>query len=144
MLSEHFGCWARHAPLTLFDCVTCTVTCAIYLRSLCATSQRHDLWQWCNGKAIERRWRGAIQQLAGFVWESYFRATRVPTPAPVIVRATFSWPIYLLFYVLFLWKLSKNVATDFFIPFQRLVAMKQSQVTLKNTSFCTFGNISQG
>ena len=20
MLSEHFGCWARHAPLTLFDC----------------------------------------------------------------------------------------------------------------------------
>ena len=32
-------CWARHAPLTLFDCVTC----AIYSRSLYATSQRHDL-----------------------------------------------------------------------------------------------------
>ena len=42
-------CWARHAPLTLFDCITC----AIYSRSLYATSQRHDLWQWCNGKAIE-------------------------------------------------------------------------------------------
>ena len=47
--TEHFGCWARHAPLTLFDCVTC----AIYSRSVYATSQRHDLWQWCNGKAIE-------------------------------------------------------------------------------------------
>ena len=46
---EHFGCWARHAPLTLFDCVTC----AICSRSVYATSQRHDLWQWCNRKAIE-------------------------------------------------------------------------------------------
>ena len=58
-MSEHFGsgrqqtcldhCWARHAPLTLFDCVTC----AIYSRSLYATSQWHDLWQWYNAKAIE-------------------------------------------------------------------------------------------
>ena len=38
MLSEHFGCWACHAPLTLFDCVTC----AIYSRSVYATSQRHN------------------------------------------------------------------------------------------------------
>ena len=35
---------SRHAPLTLFDCVTC----AIYSRSLYATSQRHDLGQWCT------------------------------------------------------------------------------------------------
>ena len=36
-----YGCWVRHAPLTLFDwdCVTC----AIYSRSVYATSQRHDL-----------------------------------------------------------------------------------------------------
>ena len=32
----------------------------------------------------------------------------------------------------------KNVATDFFIPFQRLVAMKQSQGILKNTCFVRF------
>ena len=43
-LSEHFGCWARHAPLTLFD----RVTCAVYSRSdseyqVYAASQRHDL-----------------------------------------------------------------------------------------------------
>ena len=43
-------CWARHAPLTLFDCVT--RSCAIFSRSLDATSQR-GLWRWCNGKAIE-------------------------------------------------------------------------------------------
>ena len=64
MLSKHFGsgrqqtyldldhCWAGHAPLTLFD----YVTCVIYSRSLYAT-RRHD--QACdsnvmtNGKAIE-------------------------------------------------------------------------------------------
>ena len=32
-------CWACHASLTLFDCVTC----AICSRSMYATSQRHDL-----------------------------------------------------------------------------------------------------
>ena len=60
-------CWARHAPLTLFDCVTC----AIYSRSLYATSQWHDLC--CDSDVMEkpsRRWRGAVQQLADFVWES--------------------------------------------------------------------------
>ena len=45
-----------------------------------------------------------------------FRAT---TPAPVIVRATFSWPIYLLFFFfsLPLENCLKNVATDFFYSF---------------------------
>ena len=33
----------------LFDCVICV----IYARSFYTTSQQHDLWQWCNGKAIE-------------------------------------------------------------------------------------------
>ena len=48
----------KHASRSLlgsslaFVFVDC-VTCAIYSRSLYATSQRHDLWQWCNGKAIE-------------------------------------------------------------------------------------------
>ena len=71
-----------------------------------------------NGKAgmekPSRRWRGAVQQLADFEKVS-FRAT---TPAPVIVRATFSWPIYLVF---FLFSSSgnclKNIATDFFYSF---------------------------
>ena len=63
MLLEHFGCWARHAPLTLFDCVTC----AIYSRSVYATCMT------CDSDVMEkpsRRWRGAVQQLADFVWES--------------------------------------------------------------------------
>ena len=72
---------------------------------------------------------------------------RVTTPAPVIVTANFFLDrfTYFFFFVLFLWKLSKKRCHRFFfIPFQRLVAIKQSQGTLKNTCFCTFGNISEG
>ena len=55
-----FGMWGKWTFTTLVwgkiceenASVTCA-TCAIYSRSLYATSQRHDLWQWCNGKTIE-------------------------------------------------------------------------------------------
>ena len=100
-------CCARHAPLNLFDFVTCT----IYSRSLYgATSQQHDLWQWCNGKAIEGA-GGAPSNSSLTLFEKVtFRAT---TPASAIVRATFSWPIYLLFLFSSSGSCLKNVATDF-------------------------------
>ena len=40
---------------------------------------------------------------------------RAIIPAPEIVRATFSWLIYLNFFVLFLWKLSKKRCHRFFL-----------------------------
>ena len=46
-------CWHSHFCLSHRCRDTDCVTCAIYSRSLYATSQRHDLWQWCNRKAIE-------------------------------------------------------------------------------------------
>ena len=36
-----------------FDFAWLCHLCDLESRSLCATSQRHDLWQWCNRKAIE-------------------------------------------------------------------------------------------
>ena len=100
-------CWALHAPLTLFDCVTC----AIYWPSLYATSQRHDLWQRCNGKAIGAL-AGRCPTARWLLFEKVsFRAT---TPAPVTVRAPFSWPIYLPFLFSSSGNCLKKVATDFF------------------------------
>ena len=69
MLSEHFGCWARHAPLTLFDCdcVTCAI-CAICSRSVDATSQRHDLW-WVHNRTSQ--WGERLH--CGNRWNYFFR-----------------------------------------------------------------------
>ena len=64
MLSEHFGCWARHAPLTLFDCFTCAVRPT---HDHCA---RQASGMTCDSDIMEkplRRWRGTVQQLADFV-----------------------------------------------------------------------------
>ena len=62
--SEHFGSGSQQTSIT----VACSVALVTHLwlcltvspvrsthesRSVYATSQRHDLWQWCNGKAIE-------------------------------------------------------------------------------------------
>ena len=98
-------------PLTLFDCVTC----AIYSRVPCT---RQDSGMICDSDVIEshRGAGGAPYNSSLTLFEKVsFRAT---TPAPVIVRATFSWPIYLLF---FLFSSSgnclKNFATDFFYSF---------------------------
>ena len=64
-LSEHFGCWARHAPLTLFDCVSWPVRST---HDQQCTRQASDMT--CDSDVIEkpsRRWRGAVQQLADVV-----------------------------------------------------------------------------
>ena len=127
MLSEHFGSGRQQTCLDLprsllgsscaFDFVwLCHLCCAIYSRSLYATSQQHDLWQWCTQWQSHRGAGGAPSNSSLMLFEKVsFRAT---TPAPVIVRATFSWPICLVF---FLFSSSENclkkVATDFFYSF---------------------------
>ena len=106
-LSEHFGCWARHGPLTLFDCVTC----AIYSRSVYVTSQRHDLWQWCNRKAIEA--------LAGrrptARWCCLRKLVSCDYPCSRNRESNFFLTDLLtFFFVLFVWKLSKKGCHRFF------------------------------
>ena len=70
----------------------------------------------CDSDVMEklsRRWWGAVQQIADFFFEKVsFRAT---APAPIIVRATFSWPIYSLFLFTSSGNCLKNVAIDFFL-----------------------------
>ena len=64
-LSEHFGCWARHAPLTLFDCVHVSPVRSTHDQ---CTRQASDMT--CDSDVTEkplRRWRGAVQQLADVV-----------------------------------------------------------------------------
>ena len=105
----------------------------------CRPTRQASLFQWCNVKSYRGASGAPSNSLLALFEKVGFRAT---TPSPVIVRATFSRQIYLLFLILFLWKYSeKNCHLSFFIPFQRLVAMKQSQDALKNTCFCTFRNI---
>ena len=107
------------------------------------------LWQWCNGKAIEALAGGAPSNSSLMLFEKVsFRAT---TPAPVIVRATFLNRFTYFFFVLFLWKLSKQRCHRFFYSFPTISGDEtksgfspQSQDTLKNTCFCTFWNISEG
>ena len=146
MLSEHFGCgqqtcldhcWAHHRPLTLFDCVTCAIY-SLYVR----VRDKPAAWLVTVMSWKSHRGTGEAPSNSSLtLFEKVsFRAT---TLAPVIVRATFSWPIYLLFLFSSSGNCLKNVATDFFIPFLRLVAMKQSHATLKNTCFCTFWNNSE-
>ena len=63
--------WARHAPLTL--CMLCDcVTCVRSTHDHC-TRQASASGMTCDSDVMEkpsRRWRGAVQQLADFVWES--------------------------------------------------------------------------
>ena len=67
--------------------------------------------------------------LLGLCLEPSFNySTVVPGPTFLLLLFLFSSSGHCL----------KNVATDFFIPFQRLVAMKQSQGMLKNTCFARF------
>ena len=69
MLSLHFGSGLSTNNAS-DHCLSCSsrafgcVTCAIYSRSLNATSQWHDLWQGWSGKAIEAGCRPTV------VWES--------------------------------------------------------------------------
>ena len=68
----------------------------------------------CDSDVIEklsRRWRGAQSNSSLMLFEkNSFRAT---TPAPIILRATFSWPIYFIFLFSSSGNCLKNVATDF-------------------------------
>ena len=79
------------------------------------TRQASGMWQWCNGKAMEAL--AGRRPTCTARWLCLRKLVFVRLPAPVIVRATFSWPIYLLFFVLFLWKLSKKGCHRFFYSF---------------------------
>ena len=115
----------KHASITvglvtrLWLCLTVSPvwsTQSIYSRSLYATGRGICMTcdSACNGKS-HRGPGGAPSNSSLMLFEKVnFRAT---TPAPVIVRATFSWPICLLFFVLFVWKLSEKGCHRFFYSF---------------------------
>ena len=138
MLSEHFGSGRQqtlHVGLVARLCLT-----ASPVRSTHDQCTQQASGMACDSDVMEnsKSYRGAggtPSNSSLMLFEKVsFCAT---TPAPVIVRVTFSWPIYLLFLFSSSGNCLKNVATDFYIPFQRLVAMKQSQDTLKNQPFST-------
>ena len=89
----------------------------------------------CDSDAMEkaRGAGGAPSNSSLMLFEKVsFRAT---TPAPVIVKATFLDRFAYFFLFSSSENCLKNFATDFFIPLERIVVMKQSPGTLKNTCF---------
>ena len=124
MLSEHFGSDRQQTCLDQLPqilgwsrawlCLTVSPVRSAHARSLYATSQRHNLWQWCNGKAIAA--------LAGrrptARWLCLRKLVSCDYPCSRNRESNFFLTDLLTFsFVLFLWKLSKKVATDFFYSF---------------------------
>ena len=111
----------------------------------------HDPWtrqasdMTCDSDVIEkpsRRWRGAVQQLADVVSESYFSCDY---PCSRNRESNFSLTDLLTF---FLFSSSencqKNVATDFFYSSPANSGDETKSRYVVKHLFCTFGNISEG
>ena len=98
----------------LWLCLTVSrITCAIYSRSLYATSQRHDLWQWCNGKAIE----ALVGRHPTARWLCLRMLVSCDYPCSRNRESNFFLTDLLTFFNLFVWKLSKKGCHRFFYSF---------------------------
>ena len=143
MLSEHFLSGSQQTCLITVASVglvtrlwLCLTVSPVWSTHDHCTRQASGMT--CDGDVMEkpsRRWRGAVQQLAEFVEKVSFRAT---TPAPVIVRATFSWPIYLIFLFSSSGNCLKNVATDFFYSFPTISGDKAKSGYVEKHLFLRF------
>ena len=88
-----------------------TVHVPVYSRSVYATSQRHDLWKWCNRKASEAlAGRRPTARWCCFRKLIFVRLPLLPYSWEQLFLDQFAY----FFFVLFLWKLSKKRCHRFF------------------------------